>query len=285
MPSAPAAAWTSASRSTTRTSTARNGTRPSHRAPAASFPRASSRPRTTSPPSSCSPAGRAPPAESGTCHAQARHVPETARAGGASTGGPPFSSCLPADACASFRFCHRDDEGTLLVFADGACLSNGQAEPRGAWAFVDGEDGEGRPATLAGRLERRGPFGEPGAQTNNRAELRAVLAALRARPWPADGFHTLVVATDSEYVVEGATAWARAWAANARRAPLGAGLKNRDLWRALLGAVEQHARRGLAVQLWRIPRAWNADADAAAKEAAATRAAAECWVDAPRRRE
>ena len=31
----------------------------------------------------------------------------------------------------------------LLIFTDGACLSNGQAEPRAGWAIIDGEDARG----------------------------------------------------------------------------------------------------------------------------------------------
>lgn len=179
----------------------------------------------------------------------------------------------------SFRFIHQDDERIVLVFTDGACLRNGQAEPRAAWAFVDGQDSQGALEKLAGRLEKRGPFGAPCVQTNNRAELRAVLAALRSCFWPSEGFHTVVVATDSEYVVEGATTWAREWVRNAWRTLAYTDVKNRDLWEALLGEVEQYQRHGLSIQFWRIPRAWNADADAAAKEAAATHADKNHWVD------
>jgi ribonuclease HI len=63
-------------------------------------------------------------------------------------------------------------------------------------------------------LEKEGPFGEPSLQTSNRAELRAVIAALRFRAWQGEGFKSLVIATDSEYVVEGATNWARGWLRN-----------------------------------------------------------------------
>ena len=184
----------------------------------------------------------------------------------------------------SFRICHREDAGIFLIFTDGACLSNGQAEPRGAWAFVDGEDDRGAPEMLAGRLETLGPFDESFVQTSNRAELRAVLAALRSHSWPAEGFHTAVVATDSEYVVEGATIWARDWVRNGWFTKRDTNVKNRDLWQALLGEVERCERQGLAIKFWRIPRAWNAVADAAAKNAAATQAAEHFWVDATRRR-
>jgi ribonuclease HI len=124
----------------------------------------------------------------------------------------------------------------------------------------------------SGRLERKGPFGNDSNQTSNRAELRAIIAALRFRYWPGEGFHTLVIATDSEYAVEGSTEWARAWVENdwKKRVRRGwADVKNKDLWEVLLGEIETYKDSGMAVELWRIPREWNTVVDAAAKDAAA----------------
>lgn len=160
---------------------------------------------------------------------------------------------------------------------DGACLDNGQANPKAGWAFVPGESRSGQPAIVSGRLERQGPWGDAGTQSSNRAELRAAIAALRFCDWTGEGFSTVVIATDSEYVVEGSTRWARTWVRNGwttrgnRRGAGGAGVpvKNRDLWEMLLGECERARSRNLAVQLWKIPREWNTLADQAAKEAAA----------------
>lgn len=41
------------------------------------------------------------------------------------------------------------------------------------------------------------------AQTNNRAELRAVLAAIGLRWWYGEGFKKIVIACHSEYVING----------------------------------------------------------------------------------
>ena len=131
----------------------------------------------------------------------------------------------------------------------------------------------------SGRLEKKGPFGEGALQTSNRAELRAVIAALRFRYWPGEGFHTLVIATDSEYVVEGATNWARAWIQNGWVKRDGSAVKNRDLWEALLGELEKYKEEGMAIQFWKIPREWNMVADAAAKQAAAAEDAPNRWMD------
>ena len=128
-------------------------------------------------------------------------------------------------------------------------------------------------------MEKKGPFGDDALQTSNRAELRAVIAALRFRYWPGEGFSTLVVATDSEYVVEGSTNWAKRWVENGWVTRAGNGVQNRDLWEALLGEVERYHDEGMAVELWRIPREWNTVADAAAKEAAAREDAPSAWAE------
>lgn len=170
----------------------------------------------------------------------------------------------------SIRRTHRNDPGMLLLYTDGACLNNGQANPKAGWAFVHhAGPSPGDPANFGqGRLEAKGPFGDDGAQSSSRAELRAAIAALQFRHWAGERFHTAVIATDSEYVVEGATAWAKKWARNGwetnRRAPV----RNSDMWQMLLGEVERWQDEGMDVQFWRIPREWNAAADAAAKKAA-----------------
>ncbi|KAJ5190896.1 uncharacterized protein N7498_009881 [Penicillium cinerascens] len=110
------------------------------------------------------------------------------------------------------RFIRQTDPATFLIYTDGSCLNNGEANAVAGCSFVF------KPLVQAGGvnscrfpLEREGPTGELHPQTSNRAELRAVIAALRFRYWPGEGFDRLVIATDSEYVVEGITSWIRGW--------------------------------------------------------------------------
>ncbi|KAG5980179.1 hypothetical protein E4U55_004303 [Claviceps digitariae] len=164
------------------------------------------------------------------------------------------------------RYIHRDDVRKILIYTDGACLNNGQVGSKAGWAFVfiPFKD-EG----ISARLENNGPFGDRHDQTSNRAELRAVIAALRFRHWVGEGFDTIVLATDSEYVAKGATEYARTWVHNGwRRSNEDKVVKNQDLWKALLGEIERWDSEGLKVQFWRIPRALNVMADRAAKCAA-----------------
>ncbi|KAF2468331.1 ribonuclease H-like protein [Lindgomyces ingoldianus] len=170
------------------------------------------------------------------------------------------------------RYVHREDSSKGLIFTDGACLDNGKSNPRAGWGFVAGPPeliGTYSCGNVQGRLESKGPFGDDGAQTSNRAELRAVCAALGFRHWPGEGFKTLVFATDSEYVVEGATKWVQGWLKNGWKTAKGGSVKNKDLWEMLLGQVERFADYGMKIEFWRIGRELNTVADKLAKEGAA----------------
>jgi ribonuclease HI len=166
----------------------------------------------------------------------------------------------------ALRRATRTGPAKVLVYADGACANNGQLEPRGGWAVVFGD---GKDGIVSGRLENKGPFGgEDDTATSNRAELRAAIAALRLCDWRDEDFHGIVIATDSAYVVEGATGWVKDWLRNGWKTRTGEDVKNQDLWNLLLGEVERWKDQGLLVEFWRIPRELNGEADAAAKKAA-----------------
>lgn len=188
------------------------------------------------------------------------------------------------------RMVHRDDSSKGLIYTDGACLDNGMANPRAGWGFHHGfatgtfpgvvgfpQPRAGEPSVAGARLEKKGPFGDDGPQTSNRAELRAVIAALGFRFWPGEGFNTLVFATDSTYVVDGATKWTKTWTQNGWVTSTGEKVMNRDLWEMLLGEFERWKEEGLAIEFWKIPRELNALADAAAKKAAAEQDAPEAF--------
>jgi ribonuclease HI len=168
------------------------------------------------------------------------------------------------------RFVRRSSPGDFLIYTDGACLNNGQADPAAGWGFVFRALEANRPhmGRVSGRLEEHGPSGEHHPQTSNRAELRAVIAALQFRSWFGEGWTRLVIATDSEYVTRGATEWVRAWGRNGWVTSNRTAVKNRDLWEELLGEVMGYREKGMEVCFWRIPRAWNEEADRVAKAGA-----------------
>jgi len=165
------------------------------------------------------------------------------------------------------RFIRRSKRDQILIYTDGACVNNGQPLATAGCAFVF-RLSSSTPAvdgTVSFHLERQGPSGIVYAQSSNRAELRAVIAALQFRAWHGEGWTELVIATDSEYVVSGATQWVQGWARNGWMTSKNTPVKNRDLWELLLQEIRT-AR--LRVLFWRIPRQWNLLADQGAKAAA-----------------
>lgn len=104
--------------------------------------------------------------------------------------------------------------------------------------------------------------------TIDRAHIRAAIAALRYRDWAADDFSRLIIATDSEYLVEGITISMREWLHWNWMTHAGEPIRNRDLWECLLGEVEIWEESGMSVQFWQIPRESNIKADRHARHAA-----------------
>jgi len=225
------------------------------------------------------------------------------------------SKIYPREFCASSStpkslFAHKDreffvahrDSRELLVYTDGACRNNGQANSQAGCAFVTHcSDGIPRPwnppngayhmhGTFFFRLEDVGPTGLREIQTSNRAELRAVLAALEwfwsghtdLDFWKPKEHAKLVIATDSTYVVDGATKWVKTWEMNGWKLSTGQPVKNRDLWEELLKRFRLlQAERCENVSLWHIPREQNESADNAAKYAAQLKARPGFGVPAP----
>ncbi|KAH7100411.1 ribonuclease H-like protein [Auriculariales sp. MPI-PUGE-AT-0066] len=164
------------------------------------------------------------------------------------------------------RLFHKQDDATMLVYTDGACLDQGPPRQgqrrRAGCAFVYANSKEPIMQPLEGTVN--GP-----EQTSNRAELRAILLFLQMRVWEAGGADRFVVATDSEYVVEGICSRVKAWTARGWKTVNGNTVANRDLWEALLNEVECREALGYRVLFWRIDRNHNRCADEAAKRAAA----------------
>jgi ribonuclease HI len=165
------------------------------------------------------------------------------------------------------RLCPPFSLKTMLIYTDGACLNNGSTTntPRGGYAFVFNYGIDG---TAASALENKGLDGRVYPHTSNRAELSAIVASLQYRKWYGEGWERVVIAADSEYVVLGATTWVRTWAGRDWRTSGGKPVVSQDLWKKLLGQLQEYANAGCEVSFWRVPRQWNTIADAAAKRAA-----------------
>ena len=111
------------------------------------------------------------------------------------------------------------------AFTDGACLGN---PGPGGWAALLRV--KGRERLLAG--------GEADT-TNNRMELMAAIGALEALTRPC----TVLLTTDSRYVMQGIEQWLPKWRANGWRTADRKPVKNQDLWERLSAASGHHRVR------------------------------------------
>ncbi len=108
------------------------------------------------------------------------------------------------------------------VFTDGACSGN---PGPGGWGAI----------LCSGAHEKEISGGER-LTTNNRMELMAAIRALEAITKPA----TVVIHTDSKYVMDGITQWLPRWKKNGWKTADKKPVKNEDLWRALEAECARH---------------------------------------------
>ncbi|KAF1912210.1 ribonuclease H-like domain-containing protein [Ampelomyces quisqualis] len=156
------------------------------------------------------------------------------------------------------RYTRQSNPSEFLIYTDGACSKNGDQDARGGCAFffrpetslsmIPAKTSSGHSTRSMNlhelgasnfRLESRGPTEEAGDQTSNRAELRAVIAALEFRLWNNEGCQRLVIATDSSYVVDGSTEWIKKWQQNGWQTSTHKPVKNQDLWKELIKELKR----------------------------------------------
>uniref|UniRef100_A0A915AH34 Ribonuclease H n=1 Tax=Parascaris univalens TaxID=6257 RepID=A0A915AH34_PARUN len=108
-------------------------------------------------------------------------------------------------------------EGVPVVFTDGACSSNGH---RGAKAGIGVFWGDDHPDNVSEPLMS-------GPPTNNRAELSAVITALRTAC--RKNFSRLIICTDSNLLIKSMNSWIKTWRKNGWKTANGGDVKNKDL--------------------------------------------------------
>jgi ribonuclease HI len=108
------------------------------------------------------------------------------------------------------------------IYSDGACSGNPGV---GGWGCI----------LRAGAHEKE-LSGADGDTTNNRMELMAAIAGLEALKKPC----TVVVTSDSQYLVKGMTEWLAGWRAKGWRNSRKEEVLNRDLWERLHGLAQRH---------------------------------------------
>ena len=109
------------------------------------------------------------------------------------------------------------------IYTDGACRGN---PGPGGWGVVLSFDGR-----------RKELCGGATDTTNNRMELTAAIEALNA----LKGSQTVILHTDSRYVMDGIQDWLPNWKARNWQTSGKKPVKNKDLWQALDQANERHS--------------------------------------------
>ncbi|TEA22688.1 Ribonuclease H1 [Colletotrichum sidae] len=122
----------------------------------------------------------------------------------------------------------------LEIYTDGSSLGNGKANSRagvGVWF------GPGDERNVSERLE-----GE--VQTNQRAELTAILRALEKTPET----RSVRIYTDSTYSRDCVTTWYKTWESKNWKTSIGGEVKNKDLVQAIRKKIVSRAEAGSEVE-------------------------------------
>ena len=111
---------------------------------------------------------------------------------------------------------------TIEIFTDGACSGN---PGPGGWGAVMRYNGKVKELS-----------GGEAATTNNRMELMAAISSLNALKEPC----TVLMHTDSKYVMDGINGWIHGWKKRGWKTADNKPVKNVELWQALDEANRRH---------------------------------------------
>ncbi|KAF7975181.1 hypothetical protein HWV62_10230 [Athelia sp. TMB] len=127
-----------------------------------------------------------------------------------------------------------DESQWFVVYSDGACKGNGKS---GAVAGVGVWFGPNDPKNISERC--------PGDQTNNRAELIAIIRVLETAP-PTE---RLLIKTDSKYSIQCFTQWLPGWLKRDWKNAAGLPVKNRHVIAYLSSLLDKRSTQGENVRL------------------------------------
>ncbi|MCK4586778.1 MAG: ribonuclease HI [Gammaproteobacteria bacterium] len=117
---------------------------------------------------------------------------------------------------------NKTDDQKIEMFTDGACRGN---PGPGGWGVM-----------LRFNSTEKELFGGEAQTTNNRMELMAAIRGMEALTKPC----SVVLTTDSQYVMKGITEWMENWKRRGWKTAAKKPVKNVDLWQRLSSALEKH---------------------------------------------
>jgi ribonuclease HI len=119
-----------------------------------------------------------------------------------------------------------------IVHVDESCLGNGREgeNPGGAGGLIEARAGR--------RIQRRDFYSFDPNTTNNRMALKGAILALQLLAAKGNRLSVLIV-SDSEYLVKGMREWAPGWAARGWLRKAGP-IENLGLWQSLAEAARLH---------------------------------------------
>ena len=113
----------------------------------------------------------------------------------------------------------------LSIYTDGACKNN---PGNGGWAFAYIEEYNNK------IILQKNNDNTYINTTNNKMELNAVIYALKyLESFNIDKYDSILILTDSQYVLKGITQWIHKWKKNNWKNSKNEDVKNIDLWKEL----------------------------------------------------
>ncbi|KAK7754122.1 hypothetical protein SLS62_003968 [Diatrype stigma] len=195
-----------------------------------------------------------------------------------------FDSYNDSSSSCRHKYSHGEefDASAIVIAVDGACRGNGMPWARAAYGVYFGPDHWRN----EGDTLNDGTVGGGGRNwTSQRAELWGALRALRIAQslhsrWPVASsdddsdsddeepdLEKVIIKADSEYLVKGMTSWVYKWMDNGWENCKGLPVVNADLFGKLVNQVRTLKGLGVEVLFWKVPRAYNWQADELANDA------------------
>ena len=113
---------------------------------------------------------------------------------------------------------------TPTVYIDGSCIRNGASTAQAGYGLFWGDQ---HPWNCSH------PLPLDSTATNNKAELAAAIKALQMAK--EHNLESLMICSDSNYVIQGVTEWIHKWNENGWKTAGGEDVKNKDIWKELAG--------------------------------------------------